>query len=331
MSFAKKASIFGLGAALVSGSTMAVLAQGASTINGAGASFPAPFYQSAFAALASSGGPKVNYQSVGSGAGVRQFVAGTVDFGATDEPIKASEAAKVKRGVIQFPSVGGTIAVGFNKPNCADLKLTQKQLVDIFLGKITNWGQLKCGSGPITVVHRSDGSGTTFAFTNSLSTFSPEWKSKVGEGKSVTWPVGIGGKGNEGVAASISNTPGSIGYINQAFVRGSIKAAAIQNRAGNFVKPNLKGGRAALANIKLDSNLAGEDPNPSGADSYPISTLTWILAYEKGNGEKAGAIRRALLFLISPPAQNKADDLGYVPLPPNVVKQSRAAIGRIGS
>jgi phosphate transport system substrate-binding protein len=330
MSFAKKASILGLGAVLISGSTLAVLAQGAPTINGAGATFPAPFYQSAFAALASSG-IKVNYQSVGSGAGVRQFVAGTVDFGATDEPIKASEAAKVKRGVIQFPSVGGTIAIGFNKSDCADLKLTQQQLANIFLGKINNWSQLKCGSGPITVVHRSDGSGTTFAFTNSLSSFSSEWKSKVGEGKSVNWPVGLGGKGNEGVAASISNTPGSIGYINQAFVRGKIKAAALQNRAGKFVKPDLKGGRAALANVQLDSNLAGEDPNPQGADSYPISTLTWILAYEKGNGEKAGAIRRAMLFLLSPAAQSKADDLGYVPLPSDLVKKSRAAVARIGS
>ncbi|MFN9695055.1 MAG: phosphate ABC transporter substrate-binding protein PstS [Synechococcaceae cyanobacterium] len=330
MSFAKKASILGLGAVLISGSTLAVLAQGAPTINGAGATFPAPFYQSAFAALASSG-IKVNYQSVGSGAGVRQFVAGTVDFGATDDPIKASEAAKVKRGVIQFPSVGGTIAIGFNKSDCADLKLTQQQLANIFLGKINNWSQLKCGSGPITVVHRSDGSGTTFAFTNSLSSFSSEWKSKVGEGKSVNWPVGLGGKGNEGVAASISNTPGSIGYINQAFVRGKIKAAALQNRAGKFVKPDLKGGRAALANVQLDSNLAGEDPNPQGADSYPISTLTWILAYEKGNGEKAGAIRRAMLFLLSPAAQNKADDLGYVPLPSDLVKKSRAAVARIGS
>ncbi|MFN7900448.1 MAG: phosphate ABC transporter substrate-binding protein PstS [Synechococcaceae cyanobacterium] len=329
MTFAKKASILGVGIALVSGS-VAVLAQGAPTLNGAGATFPAPFYQSAFAGLASTG-IKVNYQSVGSGAGVRQFVAGTVDFGATDEPIKASEAAKVKRGVIQFPSVGGTIAIGYNNPACADLKLTQQQLAEIFLGKINNWSQLKCGSGPITVVHRSDGSGTTFAFTNSLSSFSAAWKSKVGEGKSVNWPVGIGGKGNEGVAASISNTPGSIGYINQAFVRGAIKAAAVQNRAGKFVKPDLNGGRSALSSIQLDGNLAGEDPNPPGPNSYPISTLTWILAYEKGNGEKAGTIRRAMQFLLSPQAQNKADDLGYVPLPADVLKKSRAAVARIGT
>jgi phosphate transport system substrate-binding protein len=330
MSFAMKASLLGAGVALLSSTSLAVFAQSAPILNGAGATFPAPFYQRAFAGLASSG-IKVNYQSVGSGAGVRQFVAGTVDFGATDEPIKASEAAKVKRGVVQFPSVGGTIAIGYNNPGCRELQLTQKQLVDIFLGKINNWSQLKCGNGPITVVHRSDGSGTTFAFTNSLSAFSPEWKSKVGEGKSVNWPVGIGGKGNEGVAASISNTPGSIGYVNQAFVRGAIKAVALQNRAGKFIKPDLKGGRAALQNVQLDSNLAGEDPNPQGADSYPIATLTWILAYEKGNGEKAGSIRRSLLFLLSPASQNKADDLGYVPLPGAVLKKSREAIARIGT
>ncbi|MEB3332875.1 MAG: extracellular solute-binding protein, partial [Synechococcaceae cyanobacterium] len=209
-------------------------------------------------------------------------------------------------------------------------KLTQQQLADIFLGDIRTWDQLKCGKGPITVVHRSDGSGTTFAFTNSLSAFSPEWKKRVGEGKSVKWPVGVGGKGNEGVAGTISNTPGSIGYVNQAFVRGAIKAAALQNRAGKFVMPGLKGGRAALANIELDDNLAGEDPNPAGAASYPISTLTWILAYEKGNGPKASDIRKAMLYLLSPAAQNKADDLGYVPLDASVLKKSKKAVGEIG-
>jgi phosphate transport system substrate-binding protein len=326
MTFAKKALILGTAAALSSGT--AVLAQ--ATLNGAGASFPAPFYQRIFADGASQG-IRVNYQSVGSGAGVRQFVAGTVDFGATDEPIKSAEAAKVKRGVVQFPAVGGTIAIAYNKPDCPSLKLTQQQAVDVFLGKITTWEQLKCGKGKITVAHRSDGSGTTFAFTNSLSAFSPEWKSKVGEGKSVTWPVGVGGKGNEGVAGVISNTPGAIGYLNQAFVKGKIKAAALQNKAGKFVMPNLKGGAAALNNIKLNAQLGGEDPNPAGEASYPISTLTWILAYEKGNGAKAGAIRKAMLHLLSPASQGKADDLGYVPLRGDILNRAKAAVGKIGS
>jgi phosphate transport system substrate-binding protein len=326
MTFAKKALIFGSAASLVAAST-AALAQ--ATLNGAGATFPAPFYQAAFQALAASGGPKVNYQSVGSGAGVRQFLAGTVDFGATDEPIKPSEAAKVARGVIQFPVVGGTIAVAYNKADCPALKLTQKQLVDIFLGEIKTWEQLKCGKGPIAVAHRSDGSGTTFAFTNSLSAFSPTWKSKVGEGKSVNWPVGLGGKGNEGVAGILSNTPGSIGYVNQAFVKGKLRAAALQNRSGAFVKPGLRGGQDALANIKLNDMLAGEDANPAGRGSYPISTLTWILAYQRGNGAKAPTIQKAMEHLLGP-AQSKADDLGYVPLKESMLMQSRSAVRKIG-
>jgi len=325
MTFAKKALSIGILSSL--GVAGAAIAQTA--INGAGASFPAPFYQRAFAGAAGLG-IKVNYQSVGSGAGVRQFVKESVDFGATDEPIKASEAAKVKRGVVQFPAVGGTIAVAFNKADCKGLNLTQKQVVDIFLGEIKTWDQLKCGKGKITVAHRSDGSGTTFAFTNSLSAFSSEWKSKVGEGKSVKWPVGVGGKGNEGVAGVITNTPGAIGYISQAFVRGPIKAAAVQNRAGKFVMPTLAGGAAALNNITLDANLAGEDPNPAGDKSYPITTLTWILAYEEGNSLKAGPIRKAMLYLLGP-AQNQADELGYVPLKGDILKKAKAAVAKIGA
>ena len=325
MTFAKKALSIGMLSSL--GLAGAAIAQTA--INGAGATFPAPFYQRAFAGAAGLG-IKVNYQSVGSGAGVRQFIKESVDFGATDEPIKASEAAKVKRGVVQFPAVGGTIAVAYNKADCKGLKLTQKQVVDIFLGEIKTWDQLKCGKGKITVAHRSDGSGTTFAFTNSLSAFSSEWKSKVGEGKSVKWPVGVGGKGNEGVAGVITNTPGAIGYINQSYVRGNIKAAALQNKAGKFVMPTLAGGAAALNNIQLDSRLAGEDPNPAGDKSYPISTLTWILAYQGGNGLKAGPIRKAMLYLLGP-AQNQADELGFVPLKGDILKKAKAAVAKIGA
>lgn len=324
MAFNQKVLSIVLATSVVAGP--AVFAQ--QTISGAGATFPAPFYQAAFASLASQG-VKVNYQSVGSGAGVRQFIAGTVDFGATDEPIKASDAAKVSRGVVQIPIVGGTIAVAYNKSDCAALKLTQQQVADVFMGVIKTWEELKCGKGPIKVAHRSDGSGTTFAFTNSLSAFSPTWKSKVGEGKSVNWPVGVGGKGNEGVAGILTNTPGSIGYVNQAFVRGPLKAAALQNKAGKFVKPGLKSGASALNSIMLDNNLAGENSNPAGAESYPISTLTWILAYRNGNGDKADDIRKAITFLLGP-AQAKADDLGYVPLQGMILSKAQRAVQRIG-
>jgi phosphate transport system substrate-binding protein len=298
------------------------------TLNGAGATFPAPLYQRWFQDYARTSGSRVNYQSVGSGAGVRQFVAGTVDFAASDEPIKPAEAAKVKRGVVQFPAVGGTIAVAYNKTGCS-LKLTQKQTVDIFAGRIKDWNQLaNCGNGPIRVVHRSDGSGTTFAFTNSLDAFGG-WT--YGVGKSVNWPTGVGAKGNEGVAGTIRNTPGSIGYVNTGFIKANkLQAAAIQNKAGQFVLPSAKSGAAALNSIALDSNLAGENPNPSAAGAYPISTLTWILAYKSGNGAKADELQKTFNYILSGNAQMIADDLGYVPLAGSVLNKSRIAVKRIG-
>lgn len=296
-------------------------------INGAGATFPAPIYQRWFQDYAQTTGSRVNYQSVGSGAGVRQFIAGTVNFGASDEPIKASEIKQVKRGVVQIPMVGGTIAVAYNKKGC-NLKLTQKQTVDIFAGRIRDWKALGCAAGPITTVYRSDGSGTTYAFTNSLDAFGG-WG--PGVGKSVKWPVGVGAKGNEGVSGRIRQTPGAIGYVNTGFVKANrIQAAAIQNKAGKFVLPTAASGAAALNNIKLDANLAGENPNPAGANAYPISTLTWVLAYKTGNGSNTDAIRKALNYALSSKAQGIADDLGYVPLSGSILNRARLAVNRIG-
>ena len=296
------------------------------TLNGAGATFPYPFYARVFQDYSKVSGNRVNYASSGSGAGVRQFIAGTVNFGATDEPIKPAEAAKVKRGVVQIPMVGGTIAVAYNKPGCS-LKLTQKQTVDIFAGRIKDWKQVGCAAGPMRVVYRSDGSGTTFAFTNSLEAFGG-WT--AGVGKSVKWPVGIGGKGNEGVAGSIRNTPGAIGYVNTGFVKANkLQAAAVQNKAGKFVLPSASSGSVALNSISLDANLAGESPNPAGVGAYPISTLTWVLAYKTGNGENAAAIRGAFNYMLSTKAQMIADDLGYVPLSGSVLNKARLAVNRI--
>ena len=297
------------------------------TINGAGATFPAPIYQRWFQDYARTTGNRVNYQSVGSGAGVRQFIAGTVNFGASDEPIKASEIKQVKRGVVQIPMVGGTIAIAYNKPGCT-LKLTQKQTVDIFAGRVKDWKSLGCAAGPIRTVYRSDGSGTTFAFTNSLDAFGG-WT--AGVGKAVKWPTGIGSKGNEGVSGSIKTTPGSIGYVNTGFVKANkLQAAAIQNKAGKFVLPTAASGSVALNSIKLDANLAGENPNPAGVNAYPISTLTWILAYKTGNGTKTKDIRAALNYILSNKAQMIADDLGYVPLSGSILNRSRLAVQRIG-
>ena len=296
-------------------------------LNGAGATFPAPIYQRWFQDFSSSTGNRVNYQSVGSGAGVRQFIAGTVDFAASDEPIKPSEASKVKRGVVQIPMVGGTIAIAYNNPGCK-LKLTQKQTVDVFAGRIKDWKEVGCSGGAMKVVHRSDGSGTTFAFTNSLDAFGG-WT--YGVGKSIKWPTGVGSKGNEGVAGTIKNTAGAIGYVNTGFVRSNkLQAAVLQNKAGKFVGPSAVTGAAALNDIVLDSNLAGENPNPSNPRAYPISTLTWILAYKKGNGAKTDDIRAALNYALSTKAQMIADDLGYVPLAGSVLNKARIAVGRIG-
>ncbi|MCP9943319.1 phosphate ABC transporter substrate-binding protein PstS [Cyanobium sp. ATX 6E8] len=334
MTFAKKALIFGTTAAIAAGATsFAIPALAQATISGAGASFPNAIYQRWAVEYAREKNAKVNYQSVGSGAGVRQYLAGTVDFGGTDEELKAADFTKGSagsRGVVQIPMVGGTVTPAYNNPSCQNLKLTQQQVADIFLGKITTWEQLKCGKGKITTAHRSDGSGTTYVFTNSLSCFSNEWKSKVGKGKAVKWPVGVGGKGNEGVAGVIGNTPGSIGYLNQAYVKGRIKAAAVQNKAGRFVMANDATGAVALNGIKLDANLGGEECNPAGANAFPIASFTWILAYQKGNGAKASAIRNYLLWALSPKAQKMAAELDYVPLKGDVLKRAKAAVAKIG-
>ena len=321
MTFLRKSFSALLLAGLVGGTA----AQAAVRLAGAGATFPDAIYQRWFSMLAKSG-IKVNYQAIGSGGGRKAFINETVAFGASDDPISEKDIKSVKRGVVQIPTVGGTIAVAYNKPGCT-LKLTQKQVVSIFMGSIKNWKQLGCADGNITVVHRSDGSGTTAAFTDSLKTFSKEWT--IGSGKSVNWKVGVGGKGNDGVAGTLTTTQGSIGYLNQAFVKGVLKAAAVQNKAGQFVLPNATSGAKALAGIKLDKNLAGGDPNPSASGAYPIATLTYILFYANGNGSKAEGIRQMITLMLSDKYQALADDLGYVPLRESIQAAAQKAVARI--
>ncbi len=294
-------------------------------LNGAGATFPAKMYARWFFDLAKSGGPQVNYQAVGSGSGRKAFIDQTVDFGASDDPMKQKDIAKVNRGLVQIPMVGGTIAFGYNW-NC-NLKLTQTQAVQVALGKITNWKQLNCPAGKITWVHRSDGSGTTKAFTNSMQAFSTEWK--LGTGKSVDWPAGVGAKGNSGVAGIIKNTPGAIGYVNQSYIKGKVKAAALQNLSGEFLKPTVKTGAAALNGIRLDNNLAGKNPNPTARGAYPIATLTWLLTYKNGNASKLSAIREMVSYMLSDKAQSKTSSLGFVPLKGSILNKARAAVNTI--
>ena len=326
MTFSKKALLFASTLVLGAGITACGSSSTSSKINGAGATFPAKIYTRWFSDLAKSGGPKVNYQAVGSGSGRKAFIDQSVDFGASDDPMKAKDIAKVTRGLVQIPMVGGTIAFGYNNPDC-DLKLSQKQAVQVAMGKIQDWSELNCPAGKLLWVHRSDGSGTTKAFTNSMQAFSREWT--LGTGKSVAWPAGVGGKGNAGVAGIIKQTPGAIGYVNQSYIRGNVKAAALQNLSGEFLKPSTKAGATALNGIRLDQNLAGTNPNPTARGAYPIATLTWILAYETGNGSKTTAVKDALNYLLSDEAQDKAPRLGFVPLKGDILNKSRLAVERI--
>ena len=277
--------------------------------------------------LAKEKGPRVNYQAVGSGSGRKAFIDETVNFGASDDPMKQKDIDKVTRGLVQIPMTGGTIAFGYNNPGC-DLKLTQQQAVEVAMGIIDNWKELGCDDQKLTWAHRSDGSGTTKAFTNSMQAFSETWT--LGTGKSVAWPVGVGGKGNAGVAGVIKNTPGSIGYVNQSYIDDVVRPAALQNKLGDFVLPSVDAGAKALNGITLDENLAGTNPNPEAEGAYPIATLTWILAYETGNGKNTDAIKTALSTLLSDEYQDKAPKLGFVPLKGNILEKSRAAVERIG-
>ena len=295
-------------------------------LNIAGATFPETIYTRWFSNLAKSGGPKVNYQAIGSGGGRKAFIDQTVALGATDDPISDKDRAKVSRGVVQIPTVGGTIAIAYNNPACK-LKLTQKQAVSVFMGSIGNWKELGCSAGKITVAHRSDGSGTTAAFTESMQAFSKEWT--LGSAKSVNWKVGVGGKGNDGVAGILATTPGSIGYLNQSFVKGNLKAAALQNKSGEFVLPSYASGAKALNGIVLNKNLAGQDPNPSAKGAYPIATLTYLLAYRTGNGAKTDAIKGVINYMLSDKAQALADDLGYVPLKDAIQAKAQSAVNQI--
>ncbi len=291
------------------------------TLNGAGATFPAMYYNSVLKSFAKDTGNQVNYQAVGSGAGVRQFKAKTVDFGASDGAV--SDAKQPAEGMVHIPMTGGAIVPAYNNPGC-DVKMTQTQLADVFLGKITNWSAFGCADKQIATVHRSDGSGTTKGFTNSLSAFSPEWKAKVGTGKAVKWPVGIGAKGNSGVAAQIKNTPGSIGYVNYGYVQQGLQQVAIQNKAGNYVTASAETASAGLGEIILDDQLRGADANPAGANAYPIVSLTWILAYPEY--EKNDNVKTMLRYMLTPTQQQKADSLGYVPLPEGLRQKALAAV-----
>jgi phosphate transport system substrate-binding protein len=240
--------------------------------------------------------------------------------------MKDEDIAKVSDGVVQIPMTAGAIVVAYNNQGC-ELALSQEQLVDIFLGKITDYAELGCDAKPIKVVHRSDGSGTTANFTAHLSAISPEWKNGPGDGKSVTWPTGVGAKGNEGVAAQLTQLDGGMGYVESAYVKGVLQGAALTNGSGEQVKPTTESAMEALGSIDLGPDLIGSNPNPQ--KGYPIVTFTWILLYQQGNGDKTDGIKKAFDFTLSDQAQAMAPDLGYITLPAEVTTRAREALATI--
>ncbi len=303
-------------------------------INGAGASFPAPLYQRWFVEYNKiNKNTQVNYQSVGSGSGVKQFVAGTVDFGASDVAMKDKDMAKVSKGTVLLPVTAGAIVVAYNNKDMSSLKLSRQQYVDIFLGKITNWKQLGASrSKSIKVIHRSDGSGTTGVFTKHLAAISGTWKSQVGEGKTVQWKTGIGAKGNEGVTATIKQTDGAIGYVEYGYAsQNGLKTASLQNKTGSYVAPSLSSASKTLSQVTLPANLRAFIKDPVGSTSYPIVTYTWILAYKKySNPKTAAALKQVLKWCVSKSGGQKySASLGYIPLPDNVIAKVNSAINSI--
>ena len=311
------------------------------SLTGAGASFPAPLYQRWFNEYNKENpNIRVSYQSVGSGAGVEQFTQGTVDFGASDVAMSDEEMAAVERGVALLPMTAGSIVLAYNLPDVTELRLSRQVYTDILLGNITKWNDpaiaeinpdIELPDRNISVVHRSDGSGTTGVFTKHLEAISPEWAEKVGSGKTVEWPTGIGAKGNEGITASIDQTEGALGYIEYGYAKQqpNISTAILENQAGNYVSPSEDSAANALAAATLPDNLRAFVTDPEGEDSYPIVTYTWLLAYENyDDPDKLQAFKDVANWSLTD-GQAFAEELGYVPLPENVVEKVQAKLDTI--
>ena len=312
------------------------------SLTAAGATFPYPVYAQWFDTYYRETGVTINYQPMGSGAGVQQIRSRTMDFGASDTPVGDKQLKTMPKKLLQIPTVAGAVVIAYNLPGLdVPLKLDGPTLADIYLGKITKWSDPKISSlNPgvimpdrrIVVGHRSDGSGTSFIFTSYLSDVSPEWDKKVGTGKSVSWPVGIGGKGNSGVAGVIKQSPGAIGYVELAYAQqNKFQYAALSNKAGNFVLPTVEATTAAAAGMtkELKADIRTSIVNAPGDKSYPIAAFTYILVYENtGDADKAREIKTFLTWAITD-GQKMAKALDYAPLPESVVELDKGLIERI--
>lgn len=306
---------------------------------GSGASFPFPIYSAWFKDFSKRNkGVTVDYQAKGSGAGVQDFINRTVSFAGSDAAMTDDEIAKVPDGVVLLPITAGQIVLAYNLPgNPKDIKLPRDVYPDIFLGKITKWNDakivaanpsLKLPNLQITVVRRSDASGTNFVFTKHLSAISPQFAREVGAGTTVQWPKSdkiVAAPKNDGVTATIKQTPGAVGYIEYGYAKlTKANAALLQNRSGNYIAATQKSGAAALATASLDDHLRGWIEDPADADAYPIATFTWLLAYRKQDTKKAEWMRK-LVDYCATTGQSIADSMGYIPLPPNVVEKIKTA------
>ena len=311
------------------------------SLTGAGATFPYPVYSKWFDAYARETGVEVNYQSIGSGGGVRQFTQATVDFGATDGPMTDEEIAAAQGNVVHLPTVLGAVVLTYNLPSLGEhqLHLDAGAVADIFLGSITKWNDPRLAAlnpgvtlpnRDLIVVHRSDGSGTTFVFVDYLAKVSTTWQEQVGVGKSVNWPVGLGGKGNEGVTQQVSQLEGTIGYVELVYaVSNNLPVAGVQNAAGQFVTPSLDAVTAAAAGVAMgpDTDFRVSITNAAGEASYPIASYTWLLVHQDNpDVAKAGAIQSFLRWILTPEAQAMATDLGYAPLPEAVAALARTRV-----
>ena len=310
----------------------------AQKLTGAGATFPYPIYSKWFSQYsAAHPGVQINYQSIGSGGGIRQVTAGLVDFGATDGPATDEQLAGSKTKLIHLPTVLGAVVPIFNVPGADDLKFSSDVLADIFLGKISNWSDGRIGKDnpgvklpdqKIIVVHRSDGSGTSYIFTDYLSKVSPGWANGPGKGTSPSWPVGVGGKGNEGVAGLVRQLPGALGYVELIYaLQNKISFGSVKNASGNFVKASIAGVTEAGASVKqIPADYRVSITNAPGKDAYPISSFTWMLVPLKSPDRAKGAVIRDLLSWIVKSGQGEAEGLSYAPLPKNVVEKELKTI-----
>ena len=315
------------------------------TINGAGATFPYPLYSKWFYEYSNANpGVRFNYQSIGSGGGIKQITAGTVDFGATDAPMSDEEMKALPGPILHIPTAIGAVVVVYNLEGVeGGLKLTPDVLANIYLGKITRWNDPKIAelnktvtlpNADIVVSHRSDGSGTTDIFTNYLATVNADWRAKVGRGKSVNWPAGLGGKGNEGVAGVVKQTPGAVGYVELAYAKqNKMKVASLRNKEGNFVAPTLEATSAAAAGVakSMPDDFRVSLVDAPGKDSYPIAGLTWLLVYKDQKDAAKGKALVQFLKWAMKDGQKMEAALDYAALPIAVAERVDKALRQISS